>query len=613
MTALLFIFRSAIRCRNICLAFLFTCIGICSAPAFAQVISTHYIERTLSKFDEQEAEQTLSSILAEGQYKVFVDTALDSTVNIAEESEKFKSDPLPGTVGSAPLGGDEFIGKLEAIPHKRNVLLLLDPKLKDDRVALVTEALTGKLRLNLAGKIDTLVIRRSPVIVQDTKNGSGPHRGPASLDSESSWSPTSIMAVTISILLIMAACAWLWKRQRDQARYKDPFKNPESDSTRNHSPIDNSHHLADQTKIVSESDSERIKREAAENYLPRPAAYEDVMGKIESIAVVHPGLVSQAIQKLSGDRDFLARIAATIEIMGHEKSLKLFRDVPQAVWGKVGQHMANFPLSAQNPIHLEELSLLYRAILAFVVENKGFDPKAEAIKSFDEFTPQQVAGALRDEDPQTIAILLSGVDQNLSYDVIPQLEAGLRMQVLSIMAKTKNINYDEMSAIEERIALKISGGGGQRAIPTQNDARIFASLSQMSPFEEEVLFQTMFINDKGIEARSRKYRLYPEHLRHMRADILRDEIGGQSPDQIARILRGLDQGIVSHIVSILSDKKAQIVRHNLEEMASHTMTGENSAARREFLDHIYQRYIADSKEFADSIFNKTGTSDKEAA
>jgi len=586
------------------------------------VLSTRLIEKTLSDYYEKTASDTLAYFLRPDQYKILVDTQLDA--GVAPEIEKLKaelaSDPLPGTTTrSFQVTPEELVGKYESLNHKRRVLVVLSPDVPAEKEALVKDMLTGKLRLNLAGNLDSYLLRRSEVESGPDSTG----RVPASVSSTADTSRLLAMIV-LSLAALAGIVIFFLRKIRARKAAEDEQSGSAPQTLKAEMPEDTvSPNFGLPSKIEGDKGSSTESVGTAMRMGGPPMfpgnmesleAAEGVLDKIIELAKSYPGIVSDAMQaSLERGAEYLPRIAAVIEMLGSERALEVFHEVPQRVWSVVGKHMTEVPFTPENPVKLDDIGLMYRFLFAHVIENKGYDSYSGMLSSLNGKTPAEIARSLEGEDPKAIAIVLSAVSQSMAFDILPKVDARARTQVLAHMSKMQHISVNDIKSVEARLKAKLDGSGNQSSLKVENESRIFMSMSLLSPHEEEALFATMLLGDTDLERRARRYRLYPAHLKLLRQDLIRDEMTPMSTDEIAKILRGLEASIRTRVLGVLSDKKAEIVKDTLKDMTNLSMTGEFAGARRAFLDFLYQRYVAKDPDFADSIFDNGGSTDKKEA
>lgn len=587
-----------------------------TAGAFAQpVLSPRFVESMLSAAYEKTAGDTLAYFLKSDQYKILIDTQLDASVDLDKvRAELFPQDPLPGTTTkNFEVTDAELLGKLQSLPHKRRVLVVLSPEVPAEKEALVKDMLAGKLRLNFAG-IDSYLLRRSDVEAADPTGG----RVPASASS-GSLDGRSLGMVVLAVAALSSLLIFLLRKVRG----RNAAKKAAPEITEMHPVKENPDaNFGLPNKVESDSKSNEEESGASLRMGGPPVfpgnvesleAAEGVLDKIVDLAKSYPGIVSDALQSTVDRPEFLPRIAAVIELLGSERALQVFHEVPQRVWSQVGKHMSEHPFTPENPVRLDDVGLVFRHLFASVIENKGYDSYSGMLSSLNGKTPAEIARGLEGEDPKAIALVLSAVSQSMAFDILPKIDPRARTQVLAHMSKMQHIGVNDIKAVESRLKSKLDGSGNQSAIKVDNESRIFQSMSLLPPHEEEALFATMLLGDAELERRSRRYRLYPVHFRGLREDLLRDEVTPLNTDEIAKILRGLETTIRTRVLGVLSEKKAHIVKETLKDMVNLSMTGEFANARRTFLDGLYMKYVQKDPDFADSLFDSSGNQDKKEA
>jgi len=559
--------------------------------------SKPYIERTLSTHYEKMAEQSLRFLAGPDKAKIFVDVRLDPSVDLDKSLAEFQNEPLPGTIRTHQPDEDEFLGKLETLPHNRSILLLLAPELKAEQETLIKETLTGKLRLNLTGDIDKIAVKRGEIFEP------GQERMPASDPTESlqKISPWTIAGIAIGAIFVIAVLLLLLKNRKNQNEERNDFSKPSN--TQPNIPADASlnHELnVNQKNSQNPVAPQALTVEMVNRY--RAKNVEEVLENVTSIASQFPGISSKAIEKLSKDPQNLVRLAALFELLGHKQSIALFKGVSKRVWSDIGHHMSESPLTDENPVSLDDLAIVYRAILAFVVEKKGNDDMSVKSSPLMDFEASALYQALQGEKLEEIICIISMLPNTLSNDIIVSFPKDERVKIISAMSRGIKTSPADYQKAEQRILNKLQGKSLSFVAPLNNDQKIFSALAQLSPFEEEAMFFTLFSEDETVLERARPFRIYPQHLAELREDILREEIANRSGEEIAKLLRGLNSNVQDNVFSVLSEKKQAQVESILEELSEGTMTREFADSRRQFLDYLYNKYIAGNTAMLNEFF-----------
>jgi hypothetical protein len=244
---------------------------------------------------------------------------------------------------------------------------------------------------------------------------------------------------------------------------------------------------------------------------------------VRNLATNYSGTVAKGISKYSEDQNNLPRVAALIELLGHDEAFTLFREAPQKTWNNVGAYMSANPFDKSTQIDLDEVASVFRILRAYTIEHRGIDDDQKVATNLDRIPSKDITRAIAGESAQTVAKILSGLSQNKVFDITPLLDSKLSMDVLSAMATIKSLDVKELRALESQVLRRVSGTDGNNVLPAQNESRIFASLKNLQPHEEEASFATLLLADSDIEFRARRFRLYSVHLKSLRLDVLRDE------------------------------------------------------------------------------------------
>jgi hypothetical protein len=593
-------FLSLFAVMTFVMAFAFS--GQVAAQPLMPKLTPRYAERVLSEYLEEIAVESLGNILPKDSFEILVDIKVED----AEELEKIKDlasqGPLPGlTSPQSPFTRKELLGFLESLGQKKNILVVIDPddlpsgEKKEKLLELVQETLTGKLKLNIASQRDVIVIREARIMPsQDARaeRSIASDKGRTVRVTEShSGTDFSFFWNFFLTLVVLAAVYYgyrYWKTKRSVS-----FSHGEEKTS-----IEDFKGAGPSASLVYGFGDEPEKPET-------PAkGSEELISLFEKLAVDYPGLSSQALQKyvqLYGED--LRSVVHFVELVGFDRALKLFSDVPQKTWRIIGQFMAANPLGPDDFIDYKEVLTLYRILMAFVVENKGFDSDMGVFAKLEGFSPVDLHMALQEESDVFIAKFLSGVSESTSSDIVGQFESSRKIKILATMAKVRNVTSDELATIESKLSKKLGGDSGTRLVEVTNDARIFRSLAQMSPVQEEQLFADMLDSDPDLEARAHRHRFYPVHLANIDATILKEELRTFPVDDIAKMLRGIHPTIEKRILSLTPERKAIVIQDSLDALRTQPIVPEYAEVRRYFLDTLFEKYVGTNQDFAGNLFS----------
>lgn len=605
------------------LTLLFAFLAVGTSPVRAQdnktEISPRYAERALADYYEDIASKALANVIPKDKFKLLIDVQVMEPDELKKVSDRQNGySPLPGTISNnLSFVHELLLGELEILAQKRNILVILDPEYelslgKESNIkAMIEETLTGKLKLNLVGGADKINIRN---IEMSGEKG----RAPASVGApQSGFDWIEFVAWVVAAFAFSGLVFYLvrkWRAEKEDPKLNasvggDLGKLPngaeplsaedlkEEEDAKDKKEDDGSPPLHDiQTANAPISPSLLI--------LPTSPVASELVHKVENLVKEYPKLTSEALQGFIDQQpNKIYRVTYLVELLGFEQSLMLFKGVSQKHWKIIGRYMAEYPVSNANPIDLEEAAILYRHLVARIVEHKGLESDM-GVFAIEGYSVNDLSKAIEGENDQFVAQFISGISDAMAQDVLNSLPVSRRASVLTYLSTIESIDPETVAHIETTIQQRLSDDG-LKSINISNEARIFSSLANLNPHEEEGLFSQMAQSDPGIIFRSKRFRLYPEHLEHIRNDILQEEFRAYPIEAIAQMLTGTPRSIRDGIVSNLTEKKAHVVRDMLATFEAQPNGPEFASARREFLNYLYEKYAQGGAVFIDNIFKNS--------
>ena len=601
-----------------------------STSAFAQseaantTLSPRYAERMLSEHYETIAKEALKDIVPNDKYKLLIDVRIDTPEDLKSIPQTSQYAPLPGTIKTqADFSKNVLLGQLESINQQRNILLVLDPEYErsltegDELKELLKETLMGKLKLNIAGGTDKINIRSIGISGDKPKD-----RMPASAQpAPQPFNWVEFLAWTLAIAAIASLLFFFLKKYKKDSSDLSATQNIPTEGA----PIQIDPEQAALDLFGSDAEAEEdaeIEEPQSENappkrdiqseadpispsllILPTSANSQELVDALKTLVAEYPKLTSEALQSFLDDYPrFTYRVGYMIELLGFEQALMLFKGVSQKHWKTIGQYMAEYPVSNENPIDLGEAAMLYRYLIARIVEHKGLESDM-GVFAIEGYSANDLARALEGEDDRFAAQFISGISDAMAEDILNSLTVPRRAKVLTMLSTIDSLDPETVNFIETTIQQRLSEEGVQ-PITISNESRIFTSLSNLSAYEEEKLFAQMAESDPGIVLRSKRFRLYPEHLNYLRHSVLEEELRSYPIEAIAEMMKGLNHAVREAIVGALTEKKALVVGDMLTTLEQAPNGPENADARRAFLDSIYEKYSHGGADFIDNIFEE---------
>jgi len=202
----------------------------------------------------------------------------------------------------------------------------------------------------------------------------------------------------------------------------------------------------------------------------------------------------------------------------------------------------------------------------------------EILRSAD---PEQVAGLLGEEHPQTIALVLSYLEAKLAADILTHMPDDLQVEVTLRLAKMERVSPHVVDVIERGLKHKLSGvisvagfretGGVAFLVKMLNQVdrgvqkTIFDSLEPISPQLVDEIRANMFTFDDLVKLDD-----------HSIQRVLRDV----NKQDLALALKGAPEKVREHIYRNLSTRARQTLQEEVEILGPQLAKNVYAAQRR---------------------------------
>ncbi len=219
---------------------------------------------------------------------------------------------------------------------------------------------------------------------------------------------------------------------------------------------------------------------------------------------------------------------------------------------------------------------------ASVIERINLGPTSKGLEALKWMDPRAVAELIRHEHPQIISIVLAYLDSDQAAEIISELPAGLRPDVLMRIATLDGVQPSALSELDDIMEKTFAGkstastsalGGAKAAADIVNllEASVEGPVMEQITRADEALSQKIqdlvFVFDNLIEVDDRGMQ---ELLRNVQSD------------RLLLALKGADDELKAKIFKNMSQRAAEMLKDDLEAKGPVKLS-EVEAAQKEIL------------------------------
>jgi flagellar motor switch protein FliG len=222
------------------------------------------------------------------------------------------------------------------------------------------------------------------------------------------------------------------------------------------------------------------------------------------------------------------------------------------------------------------------------------DQEGSSLQSLKWMDPKSIANLVRQEHPQTIALILSYLNSNQASNVLGYLPELLRADVVYRMATLDDINPQILRDLEEVLSTEMQLMGASRSSGESSRIEKVASLlNEMDRSSAEVVLDYIGQNDQSLAEQIRSLMFVFEDLLLVDNRGVQSILQGIPREALTKALRGASEQIKEKFLSNMSTRAQAALKDDMETMGGIPLR-EVEAAQAEILK-IVRRLEAEGK------------------
>jgi flagellar motor switch protein FliG len=201
---------------------------------------------------------------------------------------------------------------------------------------------------------------------------------------------------------------------------------------------------------------------------------------------------------------------------------------------------------------------------ASVIDRINLGPTSKGLEALKWMDPRAVAELIRHEHPQIISIVLAYLDADQAAEIISELPAGLRPEVLMRIATLDGVQPSALSELDD-IMEKTFAGKGNATTATLGGAKAAADIVNL--LEASVEGPVMEQITRADEALSQKIQdlvFVFDNLIDVDDRGMQELLRNVQSDRLLLALKGADDELKAKIFKNMSQRAAEMLKDDLE-------------------------------------------------
>ncbi len=202
----------------------------------------------------------------------------------------------------------------------------------------------------------------------------------------------------------------------------------------------------------------------------------------------------------------------------------------------------------------------------FVLDSLELDTGPGPFKALESVSPKLLAQILRNEHPQTLALILGHLDSEQAAGLLQNMSAGVRAEVLIRLARLEAVPADmleDLGKVLDRQLIAMGGREGRKVGGVSSVAEILNAVERAT--EEEVLAD---IEEESTQLAEeiRQLMFVFEDIKTLDDRGIRELLKEVSNDELTLALKGASEELRDKFFSNLSERAATMIKEDLEIM-----------------------------------------------
>ncbi|PTN33580.1 flagellar motor switch protein FliG [Desulfonatronum sp. SC1] len=202
----------------------------------------------------------------------------------------------------------------------------------------------------------------------------------------------------------------------------------------------------------------------------------------------------------------------------------------------------------------------------YVLDSLDLDAGPGPFKALESISPKLLAQILRNEHPQTLALILGHLDSEQAAGLLQNMPAGARAEVLIRLARLEAVPADmleDVGKVLDRQLIAMGGREGRKVGGVPSVAEILNAVERAT--EEEVLAD---IEEESTQLAEeiRQLMFVFEDIKTLDDRGIRELLKEVSNDELTLALKGASEELQAKFYSNLSERAATMIKEDLEIM-----------------------------------------------
>jgi flagellar motor switch protein FliG len=220
---------------------------------------------------------------------------------------------------------------------------------------------------------------------------------------------------------------------------------------------------------------------------------------------------------------------------------------------------------------------------ASLIDRILFGRSSKGLEMLKWMEAREVADHLRNEHPQTIAVVLAYLDSEQSAGVLGRLSESIRAEVLARIATLDGVQPSALNRLDDLIERQFSGKDSTRTTSIGGAKAAASILNHMEPGQENLLLGQLRKSDLALATQIEDLIFTFDDLTEIEDRDFQDLLRDVARELLVPALKAADEKVRAKFFKNMSQRSGEILRDDLESRGPMKIS-EAEAAQKEILN-----------------------------
>ena len=202
----------------------------------------------------------------------------------------------------------------------------------------------------------------------------------------------------------------------------------------------------------------------------------------------------------------------------------------------------------------------------YILDSLNLDTGPAPFRELEQVSPRLLAQILRNEHPQTLALILGHLNPDQAANLLTNLPAGVRAEVLMRLARLEAVPEDMLMEVDRVLTSQLIAMGGKEGKKVGGVQSVAEILNQVDRSTEEEVLSEIEEESTQMAEDIRNLMFVFEDCKLLDDRGMRELLKEVSNDDLTLALRGASDELKERFFKNMSERAGNMIREELEFM-----------------------------------------------